>query len=169
MKYLKIFESKDYVEITLSQFIDDLGHIENNIGILKVNLNKSTCFNLKELDLLSKYNKNNYEVSFRIFNKRIVNNYYPNLVTIKDTDMNRESINPNYTFNGIKYKGKNVGNTDLICIYKGNDDYYYVSLVRTNVIPLGENTKLSTFFNNGMYFKCDQLSGLNQLLRKLLS
>ena len=56
-----------------------------------------------------------------------------------------------------------------IVIFKGNDDYYYVSLVRTNVIPLGENTKLSTFFNNGMYFKCDQLSGLNQLLRKLLS
>ena len=172
-----------YSEISIGDFINYLsddnpyqdvtngilrfGGMEANINVNRSEnkLNKSIDFNESDINAILKldFKDNNYKVD--------INN---NMIIITDIDINRESINkslikPSGKDKGKVVTGKNFGNTDSIWLYKSNDDWFFVVIARSNIIPFGRNRQIMANRNNNFkYFKCDQIDGLLKFLKEKL-
>lgn len=153
-EYIKESKYLDYYpeEITINQFIEAIsihtidGHI---LDFSKRNI--SSILELKQY-----LNDNRYEI--QTTNKSI---------HVIDTDINRVCINTNY--HGSNFEtAKGCGNFEDMWIYKLEDEWFLISLQRSNIIPYHKNPHyLRTARHGFKFFKADQIEEVLGFLETL--
>ncbi len=154
-------------EISINQFLDYYGTMDNvqngwvdmphpDIVDFRSNSDKLIEFSKTDIDEVLNLKSHLQESGYQIYLDE-------KSIRILDTDIDRLSINPN-----SQWTAKKVGNFDDIWIYKLVDEWFLISLQRSNIIPYHKNLHYLRNRNSGFkFFKCDQIDEVTDFLISL--